>query len=327
MANKPKVTIIGLGLIGASMGLGLQREDVNFEIVGHDKTPEVGQAAKKEGAVHRTEWNLYRACEGAELVILAVPLNELDETLELLRDDVKPGTLYFAINSLLQPAIEIADRHLPANAHFVVGHPVITGIGGLPTMRADLFDKAVFALAAGLKTEPSAVQLASDFVDRVGATPLFVDAQEHDGIIAGVEQLPQLLALALMRVSAASGGWREARRLAGQSFAAATDVGENPSALFAGLRANRQNLLYRIRQLQQELSEWHDLLEAEVEGEQVHPLQTSLEKAVEDRITWEAQASLKNWEERPTSATPGIEAGGFFRQMFLGNLGGKRGRS
>lgn len=324
MANKPIITIIGLDVIGASMGFGLQREEAKFEIVGHDKTPERSQLAKKDGAIHRNEWNLYRACEGADLVIMATPLNELEENLKLLAEDAKPGTLFFAIGNLLQPAVGIAERYLPEGAHFVAGHPIITGVGGLPTARPDLFEKAVFALAAGVKTDPSALQLASDFVDRVGATPLFVDATEHDGIMAGVEQLPQVVAAALMKMSASGEGWREARRLAGQAFAAGTDMGDDAAALYASLRANRQNLLFRIRQLQQELGDWHDLLAGDDIADKTSPLLGALEKAVEARLTWEGQAILKSWEDKPAASSQGVEAGGFFRQMFLGNLGGRR---
>src|SRR5688572_12549363 len=111
---KPIITIIGLGLVGASMGLGLQRETGNFEIAGHDRQPEIAQEARKMGAVNRTEWNLFNACEGAELILLAVPLPELDAVLTLLADELKPGTLVFAVGNLLQPAIAIADKHLPA---------------------------------------------------------------------------------------------------------------------------------------------------------------------------------------------------------------------
>src|SRR5687767_6362103 len=116
--TKPIITIIGLGLNGASMGLALQREVGNFEIVGHDKQPEVSQEMRKLGAVQRTEWNLFRACEGAELIVVAVPLNELSELLPLLAEELKPGSLIFAIGSLLQPAIEVAEKHLPAGVHF-----------------------------------------------------------------------------------------------------------------------------------------------------------------------------------------------------------------
>lgn len=325
---KPIVTIIGLGVVGSGMGLGLQREEPNFEIVGHDKAPEVAQAARKLGAVHRNEWNLFRACEGAELIVLAVPLSELDELLKLLAEEVKPGTLILTLTSLLQPAIDTATRHLPAGVHFVAGHPVLTTIGGTPTPTADLFDNVVFALDAGVKTEPEAVQLASDFVERVGATPLFVDAQEHDGIIAGVEQLPQLLAAALMRMSVAAPGWREARRLAGHQFAGATDLGNNAAGLFAALQDNKQNVAVRLRQLREELAVWAELLEAgPEEADEKHPLLAALEGAVEERGVWEAQTVTKNWEERPNTGASDVNTGGFFRQMFLGNLMGKKGNS
>jgi prephenate dehydrogenase len=225
----------------------------------------------------------------------------------------------------LQPAVELAAKRLPAERHFVAGHPVLTGIGPAPTIRADLFQEAVFPLAAGSGADPSAVQLASDFVERVGATPLFVDALEHDGIMAGVEQLPQVMGAALMRTSTANPGWREARRLAGPAFAGATAIGPSATALFEELQANKQNLRFRIQQLQRELGAWAELLDVTPEEGESHPLLAALEQAVQERTTWEAQARLKNWEEVPSTAQATGEGSGFLRQMFFGNLmGGKR---
>lgn len=341
---KPSIAIIGLGQTGASMGLGLQREEFNFEIVGHDKDPGASQRARKEGAVQRTEWNLFRACDGAELVVVAVPLSELEEILELVGSELRENALVLVLTHLLQPAIDLAERHLPESVHFVAGHPVVTGVGTMPSMRGDLFEEAVFALAAGMTTQPNAIQLASDFVERVGATPLFVDAQEHDGIIAGVEQLPQMLAAALMRLSASGSGWREARRLAGRSFAGATELDATPEALYRGLMANRENVLLRLRQLRQELAEWQELLETETpetgdatdeeaaeaaregaadEEDELHPLLTALATAVDAREEWETKAITKNWEsESANGQTANANNGNFMRQMFLGNFMG-----
>jgi prephenate dehydrogenase len=335
--SKPIITIIGLGLTGASMGLGLQREEATFEIVGHDKLPEISQEARRSDAVHRTEWNLYKAYAGAELIVLAVPLNELEMLLPLIAEEVKPGTLVFSIGALLQPAIASAARHLPDTVHFVAGHAVIPGIGAPPKPRADLFEKAVFALAAGMKTDPAALQLASDFVERVGATPLFVDAQEHDGVVAGVDQLPRLLAAALMRSSAQGPGWRESRRLAGRSFAQATDLDAEAASLLASLHANKANVLMKLRAFQQELDEWQMWLEqseeiptpqdekAEKTDVPVSPLLAALTEAVMARQTWETQVFMKNWEEQPATApAAAVESTGFLRQMFLGGLGNRQ---
>lgn len=321
---KPKITIIGLGIIGTSLGLGLQREPGNFEIVGHDKDAENTARARQLSAVQRTDWNLHNACEGAELILFTLSLTELEETLPHIREDLRPETLLFAVTNVMQPTIDLAAKQLPPETHFVVGHPILTGIGAPLTARADLFDEVTFGLAPGQHTDPSAVQLASDFVERLGAKPLFVDAREHDGIIAGVEHLPQLLAATLMRLSASGPGWREARRLAGRTFAQATELDGSASQLFGALLNNRENLLQRIDQLQQELATWRELLEQEAVAEEKHPLLTILEQVVEQRQLWEAQAFLKRWEDMTTTSNSTPEGRGMFRQMFFGNMGGRR---
>lgn len=317
---KPIITIIGLGLTGASLGLGLQQEAADFEIVGHDKEPGVAQAARRQGAVNRTEWNLHRACDGAGLIVLAVPLSEVGELLSLIEEDLRPDTLVFIIASVIQPAIDLANRHLPTHTHVAVGHPVLASVGGALSMRADLFQDVIFAVAPTPQSEPAAVQLASDFIERVGANPFYLDPLEHDGVIAGVEHLPQLMAAALMRMSSAAPGWHEASRLAGRQFAQATDMGAGATQLFSTLSLNRTHLVERIDRLQQELAQWRARLLAEPVDGETPPLQAAVEAAVKARADWEAQAKLKSWDEAPAPAQA-ADSPGLLRQFFLGNLG------
>ena len=140
------------------------------------------------------------------------------------------------------------------------GHPILNGVGGALTPRADLFDKVLFALAAGVGAEPAALELASNFVETVGAQPFYVDPQEHDGIIAGVEQLPQLLGAALVHMLAGAPGWGEVKRLAGRTFAQSTGLGRSAEHLTYALQANRENVLLRLTQFEQELAAWKELL-------------------------------------------------------------------
>ncbi len=178
---------------------------------------------------------------------------------------------------------------------------------------------------AGRPNRADAIQLASDLIERVRATPLFVDAYEHDGIIAGVEQLPQFLAAALMSASCAAPGWREAKRLAGRQFAEATDLSHSAQQLFDALLSNRDNLLYRIEQIQREMDQWVQFLTAEPEAEGKHPLLAALETVVAEREQWEVQTIVKKWEESPQTAQPAAaDSTGILRQMFLGNLMGRR---
>lgn len=321
---KPKITIIGLGVTGSSMGLALLREEADFEVVGHDKSQDAVATARRLGAVNRTDWNLHSACEDADLIITAVPLLELEELYSQIAEDLKPGCMVLGIVSLMEPALAIAERHIPEHAHFVAGHPVLSGVGGFLTIREDLFKDVVFSLTGGVNTDPSALQLASDFIDRVGATALFVDPIEHDGIMAEVEQLPRVMAAALMRVTATAPGWREARRLAGRQFAQSTELGGSAEQLYSSLRANREQVLLRLRQMQQELAEWAEMLSNEPEEGEEDVLLTTLEDVEYERNDWEVHAELKNWEEgSPALERKDVQQAGLFRQMFFGNMFGR----
>lgn len=324
MSSKPIISIVGLGLTGTSLGLGLKRQDGNFEIVGHDKVPDAGNAASRLGAVDRTSWNLYNSVENAELIVLATPLDEMEELLTLLREDLREGCLVLAMAKVMQPAIELGSRLLPDNVHFVVAHPIVTGVGGALTPRADLYEDVPFCLATSVDTDPTAMQLASDFVERIGATPLYMDVQEHDGLIAMVEQLPQFMAAVLLDSVRDSSAWVEGARVAGRLFAQSTELGSGPERLFHDFGSNRENLLTRIDQFQQSLSKWREMLAsdldllAKTEDEDRHPLLTSLQQSQRTREHWETQVILKDWDIEPLPETPSSR--GLMQQMFFGNL-------
>lgn len=321
--SKPVIAIIGLNVVGASIGLALQRQPGNFEIVGHDRDLEVAQGARRQGAVQRTEWNLHSACDRADLIVLAAPLTEIRDLLTHIGPDLQPETLLFLAVDVLQPALELAATQLPPRAHVVAGHPILTGIGGALTARADLFDEVTFCLTAGVETEPKAMQLASDLVERIGAKPFFVDAHEHDGLVAGVEQLPQLLAAMLVQLNASSPAWREGKRLAGRQFAQSTELGDSAQQLFDAWQGNRANLLVRLAQLRDMMDEWQALLAAEPAEDGQHPLQAQLDEVVTERLRWEGQVILKQWDDAPKPER--AEARGMFQQMFFGGLMGRRG--
>ena len=336
---KAIITILGLGTTGTSLGLALQRGEAQAEIVGHDKLPEAAQAARRLNAVTRLDWNLHAACEGTSMIVLAMPLNEAADTLGLIAEDLRPNTLVFVLNDVLQPAADLLAKHAPGHTHAVVGHPILNGVGGPLVPRADLFEKAVFVVAAGVSTDPAALELASSFVESVGAQPLFMDPVEHDGVIAGVEQLPQLLGLALVHMLGGSPGWFEAQRLAGRAFAQSTEPVRSAEHLFMALRSNRAYLWPRIEQFEAELAAWKRWLLAEPDDQGAaassaqgaehpaaaqHPLAAALNDSRAERARWEAQAQLGDWTSAPPAAVETPAAPGFLRQMLFGNLGKKK---
>ncbi len=327
---RPFITIIGLGQTGTSLGLALRRQEADFDVVGHDKEPTRNNRAKKAGAVDRTDWNLHNAVEGTDLVVLAIPVAEVAETLMHIGEDLKPGNLVLACVHNMMPAIAAADAHLPKGVHFVAAHPVVTDPDST-SARVDLFEEIVFCLAPSLQTDPGAIGLASDFVERVGAKPLYFDPEEHDGIVAGVEVLPQLLAVAMMRMLSSSPGWAESQRLAGRRFGNVSDTGVSAEQLYASLLSSRSALLTRLDKLQDELADWRKLLSAAdpgasvagASGNGVHgeeePLLVALQQAVDARLEWEAGVKYNRWNEVDV-APDKVESPGMLRQLFFGNL-------
>lgn len=315
---KSRITIVGLGLTGASIGAALQREPLGFEVIGHDREPEAAAAAKKMGAVQRTEWNLHNACDNASLVIVAVPLDEMPELLEQIHEDLREGAVILCICDVMQPMLDFARRALPSHIHFIAGHPIYTGLGTVLEPRADLFDEIQFCIGADVETEPGALELVNNLISRIGATPLYVDATEHDGIIALVEHLPRLVGAALMVASSATPSWRDSKKLAGRQFAQSTDIGANGKELARTLFVNRENLVRSLDQFEDLLKSWRQLLAAEDE----ESLRALLTSAAEERVRWEQQARLKDWDrvvEFQKEDQPGM-----LRQMFFGGLMGNR---
>jgi len=315
---KSQITIIGLGLGGASLGLALRQSSGDFEVVGHDKSPDISGSAKRLGAVDRTEWNLHRACTGAGLVIIDTPLAELAEVLGHIAEDLSPGAVVLALTEVMQPALDIGTAALSQNA-FVVAHPILNRVGGELEARANLFEQSQFCIGASVETPSSAVELVNNLAMRAEAIPFYINPTEHDGIISLLEQAPRLLGAALMQAASRSSGWRDGQKLAGRTFANATEAADDPDALAGSFFANRENLLRSLEQMEAVLAEWRTLLTAEDNS----ALTAALSDITDKRLRWQHDVKLQRWD---SADDPAKEAQpGLLRQMFFGDLfGGRR---
>ncbi len=233
---KPTIAIVGLGQIGCSLGKALKKAGGNFEIVGHDREPGANNLAKKYNAVDRTAWNLINAVEGADLLILAIPVSAMRDTLKAIGPELKPGCLVLDTCAVKAPVLAWADEFLGEGVSFVGGDPIVQ-IAAAEDVKAgadlgnpDLFQNVMFCLCPSTKAQPTAVQLASDLVSTLGANTYFLDAHEHDGLTAGVEHLPALLAAALLLSAGEAPAWREMRKVAGETFRRASQLPAGPAA-------------------------------------------------------------------------------------------------
>ncbi len=229
-----RTTIVGLGRVGSSIGRALRDTEADFEIVGHDKDHAAAKRAHKAGSVDRTEWNLINACDGANLVVISTPLPGVRSTLEAIAEDLQVGCVVTDTARLKVPVLKWARQFLPSTVHFIGGHPILRPqllwlTGGVDAPEPaepspQPLDGAIYCLTPGTATPPEALQTVANLAQAVGARPYYLDAAEHDGLIAALEGLPLLMAAALQVVASKSPSWREMIRLSGRDFASATDL-------------------------------------------------------------------------------------------------------
>jgi prephenate dehydrogenase len=264
---KSRITIVGLGLVGGSIGLALKRAKIETEVVGHDRDSGVAGRAHKRGAVDKTDWNLIGACAGAGLVVLALPLDQIKPTLEALQPYLEPGVIVTDTATTKVPVMQWAQA-LPPNVHFVGGDPIPSPRGsirghGIDAADVDLLKDATYCLISSATAASTAIQTLTNFVAVLGARPYFIDAAEHDGLMAGVEHLPALLETALAAVTLRSPGWRELGQVAGANYREATAL--LPQKAETGrveLLANRDYLLQWLDRTVQVLHDLRGMLEA-----------------------------------------------------------------
>jgi prephenate dehydrogenase len=331
-----KITIVGTGCIGASMGLALRasKDAGHLRIVGHDRDHGVARRALKLGAFDDVSFNLDVALRDAKLVVVAVPLSALRETLDDISrliasapvDLSQGGVVITDTAPLKRPALEWA-KSMPEGVHYVGGDPFLApGAGGWEPLRglasasADLFREAVYAVTPRASDHPSAVRTVHNLALVLGATPLLMDPEEHDGVTLLARTVPGLVAGAIFEATAQQPGWEEVRKAAGRELATATagavaDVASQRMATLLG----RETVL---RGLDAVLSQLTALRELVADGE-AELLEEALASAIEGRARWMLQSHARSWQMG--QETP--EEAGIFRntlQMLLGEgLAGK----
>ena len=320
MAEKLHVAIVGLGLVGQSIGLALRRYPEKVTVVGHDPSPDLSSKAKRAGAVERTEWNLINTIGTADRIVLALPLNEIRPTLEAIKADLQPACVILDTADVKAPVMQWAAEILPPEVHFVGGHPVLLTDALDPgSARADLFEGKLFCLTPDARTEAAGVRLAADIVEAVGAKPYFMDAHEHDGLVAGAENLPSLLASALMSVTSGSQGWKEMRKLAGnQYFASTLLMAGSGKQVAAEALSNRENAVYWLDAVVAELTSYREQLLAG----NTERLEEGVDRGLQAGEGWVNASLSGNWEIDGLPPTPQVGMG--MRELFFGRLGKPR---
>jgi prephenate dehydrogenase len=319
-----QITIVGLGQIGASIGLALAAHKDQVTTVGHDKSPEIAQAARKMGAVDRIESNLPASVAGAGIILLALPCDQIHATLEAIAQDVSENAVLMDTSPVKVSVAAWVKELLPAQRHYVGLTPAINpqyvhGPGtGIDAAHADLFQHGLMGISAPPGTPGEAVQLAHDLATLLGSAPYYSDQTEIDGVMAAAHLLPHLAAVALANALVDQPGWPDIRKMAGRPFAASTALlldgeidGLGEAALGNGENVTRilDNLLFSLQDLRDHIA-----------NQNKKGLNSRINHARQGRLNWWAERSKGDWTavEHGTVEMPDF---GNVLQRQLGGMG------
>jgi len=243
------MTVIGVGLIGGSLGLVARRKRLVKAVVGYGKRRGEMQRAIASGAIDRYFLSLDRAIEGADLIVLATPVGTFEKLCMAMVPHLKPGTLVTDVGSVKGALVNKIQDLLPEGVSFVGAHPIAgRERSGVESASMDLFAGHRCILTPTPKTSKRALGKVRAFWEAVGASTMAMDPVEHDRIMAAVSHLPHLVAYALMEtlsdpsvaksnpVQFSGGGLRDFTRIAASSPEMWRDI----------FLANRENIVQMV---------------------------------------------------------------------------------
>lgn len=324
-----KITIIGLGQIGTSIGLALKNQGELLERRGYDRELGIARKAEKAGALDRVYINLPNAVSEADIIFLSLPMNEIHETFKLIAPDLREGAVVMDSAPVKGVTAGWAAELLPEGCYYVGLAPVInpaylhTHDSGLEAAHADLFRDTPMLIAAPPGTASAAIKLAADLTRLLGATPLFTELVEVDSLMASTHILPQLISAALVNATVDQPGWPEGRKLAGRAYAEVTGPVSHmstPQALANSAVLNRENVLRMIDGFIGSLQS----LRADINDGDETNLQERLQRAYQGREHWWLERIAADWtNEQVTPAALPTASEVFGRLLGLGRKRGE----
>ena len=327
-----RVAIIGLGLIGTSIGLGLREWDAadnkggaKLRVVGFDVDLEQQQQAKRMKAVDETTWDLPSAVRDADLVIVATPVGAVREVFATIGDHLKHGSVVTDTCSTKVQVMLWARELLPTTTNFIGGHPLAGKTQSTEGAESTLFRGATWCVTPPVKAPEAAIQTVLGLAAALGAEAQFIDPLEHDAFVGGVSHLPFVVSSVLMRTVSAGPGWRDMRTLTATGFRDVSRLAAGSPTMYRDIcLTNRESLLRWLDEYTAGLHEVRALL-ADQSDEEGKALEAYFARARDARADWataeRSDGELRQETEDELSKT---SISGQFSQMLFGGLARRR---
>jgi len=197
-----RVALIGLGLIASSMFHAIKRAGLVGEVTGYARSEETRNTAREIGLCDRVYDSAVEAVEGADLVVLCVPVGVMGAVAAEIAPALKPGATVSDVGSVKAQVIAAVAPHLPDGVHFVPAHPVAgTEHSGPRSGFAELFDNRWTLIVPPPGSDRSAVDRVEALWQGMGALTDEMDAEHHDLVLAVTSHAPHLIAYTMVGVA------------------------------------------------------------------------------------------------------------------------------
>ena len=265
-AQVNSLALIGVGLMGGSLGLAARERAGVAEVRGFSQTQATLDLALERGVITTACASLEEACDGADLVVVCTPVRTVVQHVRAALAASAPHTVITDVGSTKGPLMRALAPE--EQRRCIGGHPLCgSESAGVANARASLYAGATYFVTPGAHVDADAYQLLYAFLGDIGARPVAVDPEEHDRVMAVVSHLPHVLANVLMSQAGLQAGARDALLSAGPSFRDLTRIaGTNRRVWTDIFLDNRAELLSALAQFQEGLQEVLEALAAADSG-------------------------------------------------------------
>ena len=223
-----RLSIIGVGLLGGSLGLAAKRRLTDCHITGYGHRPETLELAIKLGAIDQARPSAAEAVAEADMVVLATPVGLFEALLREIAPVLKPGAVVTDVGSTKRSVVLLAEQILPPTAKFVGSHPMAgSEKRGVEFASADLFEGALCLLTPTPTSDEAAVEAVRHLWKSLGMRLMDLSPDEHDRAVAEISHVPHAVAAALVSLPLES-----SLAVAGKGFADATRIAAGDGGLW-----------------------------------------------------------------------------------------------
>ena len=254
------IYIAGLGLIGASMALGIKRDYPDYEILGYNRSQASRDIALERGMIDRATDDFASFAPLADVIILSLPIKQTIAFLqELATLDLKEGVIISDAGSTKSAIVTTAEKCFADKpVRFVGAHPMAgSHKTGAASADVNLFENAYYIFTPSILTTPDTLEEMKDLLSGLHARFIEIDAEEHDRVTSQISHFPHILASGLMEQTASYAEEHEmARRFAAGGFRDMTRISESEPGMWTSIiLSNRETIIERIEDFKRRLDE------------------------------------------------------------------------